>query len=98
MKDHMCPNLNVREGVINIQGEGGLPIFSPSGAEYHPYPHSWPIPSVPQKNAEAQYRVHTVHSPSQGVIFPTGVRVYPAGNLQNPQEILTKTLIIEQIL
>ena len=34
----------------------------------------------------------------QGVIFPTGVRVFPAGNLQNPQEILTKTLIIEQIL
>ena len=34
----------------------------------------------------------------QGVIFPAGVRVFPAGNLQNPQEILTKTLIIEQIL
>ena len=29
---------------------------------------------------------------------PAGVRVFPAGNLQNPQEILTKTLIIEQIL
>ena len=35
---------------------------------------------------------------TQGVIFPAGVRVFPAGNLQNPQEILTKTLIIEQIL
>ena len=34
----------------------------------------------------------------QGVIFPEGVRVFPAENLQNPQEILTKTLIIEQIL
>ena len=35
---------------------------------------------------------------NQGVIFPAGVRVFPTGNLQNPQEILTKTLIIEQIL
>ena len=34
----------------------------------------------------------------QGVIFPAGVRVFPAGNLQNPQEILTKNLIIEQTL
>ena len=34
---------------------------------------------------------------SQGVFFPAGVRVFPAGNLKNPQEILTKTLIIEQI-
>ena len=34
----------------------------------------------------------------QGVIFPAGVRVFPPGNLQNPQEILTKTLLIEQIL
>ena len=37
-------------------------------------------------------------SPVQGVIFPAGVRVFPAGNLQNSQEILTKTLIIEQML
>ena len=37
-------------------------------------------------------------SHDQGVIFPAGVRVFPAGNLQNPQEILTKTLIIEQVL
>ena len=36
--------------------------------------------------------------PGQGVIFPVGVRVFSAGNLQTPQEILTKTLIIEQIL
>ena len=34
----------------------------------------------------------------QGVFFPAGVRVFPTGNLKNPQEILTKTLIIEQIL
>ena len=34
----------------------------------------------------------------QGVFFPAGVRVFPAGNLKYPQEILTKTLIIEQIL
>ena len=34
---------------------------------------------------------------AQGVIFPAGVREFPAGNLQNPQEILTKTLIVEQI-
>ena len=34
----------------------------------------------------------------QGVIFPAGVWVFPAGNLQNPQEMLTKTLIIKQIL
>ena len=27
-----------------------------------------------------------------------GVWVFPAGNLQTPQEILTKTLIIERIL
>ena len=32
----------------------------------------------------------------QGVFFPAGVQVFPAGNLKNPQEILTKTLIIEQ--
>ena len=35
---------------------------------------------------------------AQGVIFPAGVRVFPAGNLQNPQEILTKTLINGQTL
>ena len=35
---------------------------------------------------------------SQGVFPPAGVRVFPAGILQIPQEILTKTLIIEQIL
>ena len=29
---------------------------------------------------------------------PAGVRVFPSGILQYPQEILTKTLIIEQIL
>ena len=34
----------------------------------------------------------------QGVIFPAGVQVFPAENLQDPQEILNKTLIIEQIL
>ena len=34
----------------------------------------------------------------QGVFFPAGVRVFPAGNLKYPQEILTKTLIIEQKL
>ena len=38
------------------------------------------------------------YSMFQGVIFPAGVRVFPARKLQNPQEILTKTLIIEQIL
>ena len=35
---------------------------------------------------------------SQGLFFNAGVRVFPAGILQIPQEILTKTLIIEQIL
>ena len=34
----------------------------------------------------------------KGIFFPMGVRVFPAGILQIPQEILTKTLIIEQIL
>ena len=33
---------------------------------------------------------------TQGVFFPAGVRVFLAGNLKNPQEILTKTLMIEQ--
>ena len=32
----------------------------------------------------------TEDSVCQGVFFPAGVRVFPAGNLQNPQEILTK--------
>ena len=30
--------------------------------------------------------------------FPAGVRVFPVGNLQNPQEILAKSLIIGHIL
>ena len=34
----------------------------------------------------------------QGVFSPAGVWVFPARNIQNPQEILTKTLIIEQLL
>ena len=34
----------------------------------------------------------------QGIFSPAGVRVFSAGNPQNPQEILTKTLIIEQML
>ena len=38
------------------------------------------------------------HHLLQGVFSPAGVWVFPAGNLQNSQEILTKTLIIEQIL
>ena len=33
-----------------------------------------------------------------GPFSPAGVRVFPAGNLQNPEEILTKTLIIKLIL
>ena len=34
----------------------------------------------------------------QGVIFPQGVWVFPTGNLQKPQEILTKTLIKNTII
>ena len=47
-------------------------------------------------NTEGDYQDY--ENDGQGVIFPAGVRVFPAGNLQNPQEILTRTLIIEQIL
>ena len=46
-----------------------------------------------------QVHDHLIHQlQNQGVFFPAGVWVFPAGNLKNLLEILTKTLIIEQIL
>ena len=44
------------------------------------------------------WKVHLFPEVEQGTIFPAGVQVFPTGILQIPQEILTKTLVIKQIL